>query len=87
MDVVREDLLAVDFDDRQPLTVARLELCVAVDRDLRQREPELFVQRANLPERPLAEVAAGGMKDRYSDGLRYVIQDSLGVGLRDRAHA
>jgi hypothetical protein len=32
-------------------------------------------------------VAAGGMKDRYSDGLRYVIQDSVGVGLRDRAHA
>ena len=78
VDVVGEDPLVVDLDDRQPFPVARLEFRVAVDLDLLQREPELLPQRANLRERPLAEVAALGVEDRYSDSLRYVIQDSVG---------
>ena len=68
VDVVREDLLAVDLDDRQPLPVTRLEVRVAVDLDLLEREPELLVQRANLGERPLAEVAAGSVVDDYARG-------------------
>jgi hypothetical protein len=85
VDVVREDALAVDLHDGQPLAVARLELRVAVDRHLVEHEPELVPERAHLLERPLAEVTAGRVEDRYSDGLLYVIQDSVGV--RGRAHA
>ena len=72
MDVVREDLLAVDLDDRDQLAVARLELGVAVDRDLVELEFELLAERAHLLERPLAEVAAPGVVDR---------------DLRDKGHA
>jgi hypothetical protein len=64
VDVVREDLLPVDLDDRDQLAVARLELGRAVDRDLLQLELELLPQRAQLRERPLAEVAAVRVENR-----------------------
>jgi hypothetical protein len=63
VDVVGEDLLALDLDDRDQLPVARLELGVAVDRDLLERELELGVQRANLRECPLAKVAPRAVVD------------------------
>ena len=78
VDVVGEHLLAVDLDDRDQLAIRRLELRIAVDRDLAELEPQLVSPAAHLGERPLAEMAPGGVKDRNSDGLRYVIQDSVG---------
>jgi hypothetical protein len=41
MNVVGEDLFAVDLDDGKPLPIARLELGVAGDVDLLEREAEL----------------------------------------------
>jgi hypothetical protein len=64
MDVVREDPLAVELDDRQPFAVARLKLRIAADVDLDELER---ARRAHLAEngaRPLAEVAAGGGVER-----------------------
>ena len=55
---VDERLLAVDLDDRKQLAVARLELGVAVDRDLLELEAELVPQRRDGRPRTLAEVAA-----------------------------
>ncbi len=46
VDVVGKDPLASDLDDRNQLTVARLELAVAVDRHLLELEPELVAQGA-----------------------------------------
>ena len=77
--VVREGPLAVDLDDGDQLAVGRLELRVAVDRDLLELEPELVMERPDLRQRTLAEMALGAVKDRHSDGLRYVIQGSAGV--------
>ena len=60
VDEVRECLLPVDLDHRDPLAVARLQLAVATDVD----EPDLVA--ADLPhhlERTLAEVAAGGVEE------------------------
>jgi hypothetical protein len=50
-------LLPVDLDDRDQLAVARLQLGVAVDRDLLQLEAELLAQRRDGLPRALAEVA------------------------------
>jgi hypothetical protein len=50
---------AVDLDHRDQLAVARLELRLAVDRDLLELEPELVPQRDDGLPRLLAEVAAG----------------------------
>jgi hypothetical protein len=61
---VDERSLAVDLDHRQPLAVARLELGVAADVDLRQLESQLALQPPHLIERPLAEVAALRVEDR-----------------------
>ncbi len=58
MDVVREHPLAVDFDDREPLPVAGLELRVARDVDLLEREAELGTEFLELLARPVAEMAA-----------------------------
>ena len=76
--VVREGPLAVDRDDGDQLAVGGLELGVAVDGDLLELELELLVEYAHLRERTLTEVAVGAVKDRHSDGLRYVIQGSVG---------
>jgi hypothetical protein len=57
---VDERLHAVDFDHRNQLAVARLELLVAVDRDLLELEPELVTQRDDGLASPLAQVAARG---------------------------
>ena len=58
MDVVGEDPLAVDLDDREPLPVAGLELRVARDVDLLEREAELGAELLELLARPVAEMAA-----------------------------
>jgi hypothetical protein len=58
VDVVGEDPLAVDLDDREPLAVAGLELRVAGDVDLLEREAELGAELLELLARPVAEVAA-----------------------------
>jgi len=77
--VVGERPLAVDLDDRDQLAVRGLELRVAVDGDLLELEPELVMERPDLRQRTLAEMALGAVKDRHSDGLRYVIQGSAEV--------
>jgi hypothetical protein len=56
LDVVDERALSIDLDDRQPFPVARLELRVAADVDLLEREPELLPQLPNLRPGALAEV-------------------------------
>ena len=58
MDVVGEDPLAVDLDHREPLAVARLELRVAGDVDLLEREAELGAELLELLAGPVAEMAA-----------------------------
>jgi hypothetical protein len=76
--VVGERPLAVDLDDGDQLAVGDLEFRVAVDGDLLELEPELLAERPDLGQRTLTEVAVGAVKDRHSDGLRYVIQCSVG---------
>jgi hypothetical protein len=63
MNVVREDALAVDLDDRDQLAVALLELGRAVDRNLLELEAQLLPQRPHLYECPLAEVATPRVED------------------------
>ncbi len=58
MDVVGEDPLTVDLDDRKPFAVAGLELRVARDVDLLEREAELGAELLELVARPVAEMAA-----------------------------
>ncbi|HVN60709.1 MAG TPA: hypothetical protein VMT59_05570 [Gaiellaceae bacterium] len=58
VNVVGEDPLAVELDDRERLAVAGLELRVARDVDLLELEAELGAKLLELPARPLAEVAA-----------------------------
>ncbi len=58
-DVVDERSLAVDLHHRQPFAVTRLELRVAVDRDLLVVELELVTQVIQRGPRPLAQRAAG----------------------------
>jgi hypothetical protein len=68
VNVVGEDALAFDLDDRQPLAVARLELGIAADVDLLELER---VPRADVLEhlpRPLAEVTAGRGEERDANG-------------------
>ena len=68
MDVVDETAPAADLDHRDPLPVRRLELRVAVDRDLPQLEAELVSRRRHDAASRLAEVAAGR---RVEDDLDY----------------
>lgn len=67
MDVVREDPLPVHLDDREPLPVAGLELGLACDVDLLEREAELCAQLLELRAGPVAQMAPGGVveRDRY----------------------
>src|SRR6266566_599357 len=65
--VVGADALAVDLDDGDQLAVTRLQLSVALDRDLDQLEPELIAKLGELGLRPLAKVAALGFVE---DDLR-----------------
>ena len=57
--VVDERSLAVDLHHRQPFAVARLEVRVAVDRDLVVVELELFAKLGQRRAGPLAQRAAG----------------------------
>jgi hypothetical protein len=74
VDVVGEDLLALDLDDWDQLPVGRLELGIAVDRNLLELEVKLLPERADLCERPFAKVTA----------VRVVNDDAR---FRDIAHA
>jgi len=58
VDVVGEDPLAVDLDDGEPFPVALLQLGVARDVDLFEREAELAAELLELLARPVAEMAA-----------------------------
>ncbi len=69
LDVIGERANPVDLDDREPLTVAGLELGVAADVDLLELEAELFLQRGDLCPRALAEVTPLCMED--ADERRY----------------
>jgi hypothetical protein len=59
-DEVDERLHAVDLDHGDQLAVARLELRIAVDRDLLELEPQLVTQRDDSLASPLAEMTARG---------------------------
>jgi hypothetical protein len=59
MHVVGERALAVDLDDRQPLSVASLQLGVAGDVDLLQLEGVLGTHRIQDPPRRRAQMATG----------------------------
>jgi hypothetical protein len=67
--VVGKTSAAVDLDDRQPLAVLGLEVLVAADVDLAEREAELCLQLPQSSDRDLAEVAP----------LR-VVDDDVGYG-------
>ncbi len=58
LDEVDESLLPVDLDDRDQLPVARLQLGIAVDRDLLEVEAELVAKLDDRGPRPVAEVTA-----------------------------
>jgi hypothetical protein len=71
VDEVRERLLAVDLDDRQKLSVARLELRVAGDVDLVQVELDVLPDRGERRPRPLAKTAVlSGVKNYLGYGYR-----------------
>ena len=57
VDEVHELPLPVDLDDGDQLAVARLELLVAVDRDLLELEAELLLRLDDRRPRAIAEVA------------------------------
>jgi hypothetical protein len=61
LNVVRADALAVELDHRDQLAVTPLELRVAVDRDLVDRESQLFAEREELHARALAQMAPLGL--------------------------
>jgi len=63
LDVVGKPPPSVDFDDREPLAVFGLEGLVAGDIDLAEREAQLGLERPDLRERPLAEMAARRVVD------------------------
>jgi len=68
VDVEGEDLVPVDLDDGDQLAVARLELGVAVDRDLLKFEVKLLTEPAYLYECALTEVAILGVVDDDATG-------------------
>src|SRR5262245_65579718 len=59
-DEVDECPLAVDLDHGQPFAVPRLQIRVARDVDLVERERELVAERRQRQGRPLAEMRGGG---------------------------
>jgi hypothetical protein len=59
--VVRERLPPGDLDDRDQLAVPRLELGIAGDVDLVEREPKLVAKLDERRSRALAQVAAAGV--------------------------
>ena len=58
LEVVGEAASAVDLDDRDQLSVARLEARVPVDHDLVELEAELAAELDELSLRALTQVAA-----------------------------
>jgi hypothetical protein len=58
LEVVGETPPTVDLDDREPLPILGFERGVTADVDLGQREGELGLERTNLVEHTLAEMAA-----------------------------
>ena len=70
-DVVREQPLALEFDDREELAVRGLEVGVPGDVDLDKRESELLAQRDELLAGSFAEVTALRVEER--DGRAHLI--------------
>jgi hypothetical protein len=68
VDVIDEAPAAVDLHNRDPLAVCRLELGIAVDRDLAQLEAELVARGGDDAPRGRTEVAARRGED---DDLGY----------------
>ena len=69
MDVIDEAPPPVDLDDGNPLAELRLELVVAVDRDLAHHEAELVPSGADDAARGLAEMTARrGVEDDFDYG-------------------
>jgi hypothetical protein len=60
IDEVHEGTLAVDLDDREPLSIPRFERCVACDVDLVEARSELGSQHAA---RLLAQMATLGVEE------------------------
>ncbi len=69
MDVVGEDALAVQLDDRKPLAVLGLERGIAADVDLDELERVLRSDVVEHGAGALAEVAAG--RGEEDDARRY----------------
>ena len=68
MHEVREGALAVDLDDRQPLSVASLQVRVTGDVDLLELERLVGTSGLDHPPRRRAEMAAGRVVE---DDARY----------------
>jgi hypothetical protein len=68
VDVIRESALALDLDDRQPFSIAGLELRIAAYVDLRELERPLRAHLLQHRPCPLAEVAALGEVKDDADG-------------------
>jgi hypothetical protein len=68
--VVCKTASAVDLDHRDPLSVLRFERLVAADVDRPQVERELVLQRVQLRQRAIAQVAALGVVDDDADARR-----------------
>jgi hypothetical protein len=68
MDVVRENALALDLHDGQPLAVAGLELGVAADVDLLELERMPRTHGLEHAASTLAEVTAGRREERDANG-------------------
>ena len=69
MDVVDEASRSVDLDDGDPLAVLRLELGIAVDRDLPQLEAELVACCGDdAPGRRAQMAARGGEEGDFGYG-------------------
>jgi hypothetical protein len=84
--VVDERLLAVDLDHRQPLPVARLQLGVAGDVDLRELEVGVGADGDERLPRPLAEVTTGCVVEddlrRYGYKPRVVVASATRMTAR-----
>ena len=68
MHEIRECLLPVDEDDRDPLAVALFELRIARDVDLVELEGDVCADAREDAARVLAEMAAGSSVERDAMG-------------------
>jgi hypothetical protein len=85
MDVVREEALSVQLDDRKPFAVLGLELGVAGDVDLDELERVLGAHLLQDRARPVAEVAARCAEE--DDARRYGYRPRVVVASATRCTA